>query len=69
MTLTESFAMLPAAAVAGFYLAHPGGALLRRRQDRRTTSSRTTRGAAVSTSGERTPAARPEPLVPCYSSS
>ncbi len=34
MTLTEHFAMLPAAAVAGWYFSHPERPLLRRRQDR-----------------------------------
>ena len=34
ITLTESFAMYPTAAVSGWYFSHPGCALLRGRQDR-----------------------------------
>ncbi len=34
ISLTESFAMYPTAAVSGWYLGAPGGALLRARQDR-----------------------------------
>ena len=34
MELTESLAMMPAASVSGFYLAHPEATLLQRRQDR-----------------------------------
>ena len=35
MALTESLAMMPAASVSGFYLAHPRGDVLQRRPDRR----------------------------------
>ncbi len=35
MSLTENYAMLPAASVSGFYFAHPEATLFRRRQDRR----------------------------------
>ena len=45
MALTESLAMMPAASVSGFYLAHPEATLLQRRQDRRRPAARTGRGA------------------------
>ena len=43
LELTESFAMTPAAAVSGIYLAHPRRAVLRGRAGSGATSSRTTR--------------------------
>ena len=43
--LTESFAMYPTAAVSGWYLAHPRGALLRASARSTATRSRTTRAA------------------------
>ena len=46
MSLTENFAMLPAAAVSGFYFAHPGRDVFRRRARSATISSTISRCGA-----------------------
>ncbi len=49
ITLTESFAMLPTAAVSGFYFSHPQSQYFAVGRRSTATRSRTTRGAAAGT--------------------